>query len=67
MTLGCWMYIVSDSLIAIDRFYTPLPYPLSILSWPLYYIGQILISIGLLREKRKSADCFLISHRLLSF
>lgn len=67
MTLGCWMYIVSDSLIAIDRFYTPLPYPLSFLSWPLYYIGQILISIGLLREKRKSADCFFISHRLVSF
>jgi len=67
MTLGCWMYIVSDSLIAIDRFYMPLPYPLSFLSWPLYYIGQMLISIGLLREKEKSADCFFISHRLLSF
>lgn len=67
MTLGCWMYIVSDSLIAIDRFYMPLPYPLSYLTWPLYYIGQILISIGLLREKGKSADCFFISHRLLSF
>jgi uncharacterized membrane protein YhhN len=67
MTLGCWMYIVSDSLIAIDRFYMPLPYFLTFFSWPLYYIGQILISIGLLREKEKSADCFFISHRLLSF
>jgi uncharacterized membrane protein YhhN len=67
MTVGCWMYIVSDSLIAIDRFYAPLPYPLTYLSWPLYYVGQVLISLGLLREKGRSADCFFISHRLLSF
>lgn len=66
MTLGCWMYIISDSLIALDRFYMPLP-SLSYLSWPLYYIGQILISIGLLREKGRSDDCFFINHRLVSF
>eukprot|EP01112_Ceratiomyxa_fruticulosa_P015916 TRINITY_DN475_c0_g1_i2.p1 TRINITY_DN475_c0_g1~~TRINITY_DN475_c0_g1_i2.p1 ORF type:complete len:272 (-),score=34.56 TRINITY_DN475_c0_g1_i2:399-1214(-) len=51
MTLGIWMYIVSDSLIALDKFYTPLPPALHSLTWPLYYIGQILISVGLLMEK----------------
>jgi len=67
ITLGCWMYVVSDSLIAIDRFYSPLPYPLHALSWPLYYVGQIMISLCLLREKGRNTDNFFISHRLVSF
>jgi len=52
MTLGCWMYILSDSLIAVDKFYAPLPPVLDACTWPLYYIGQILISLGLMKEKR---------------
>lgn len=67
ITLGCWMYVLSDSLIAIDKFYAPLPYPLPYFSWPLYYIGQIMISLCLLREKGRDKDYFFISHRLLSF
>lgn len=67
ITLGCWMYVLSDSLIAIDKFYAPLPYPLTYFSWPLYYIGQIMISLCLLREKGRDKDYFFISHRLLSF
>jgi len=67
ITLGCWMYVLSDSLIAIDKFYMPLPAPLPYLSWPLYYIGQILISLCLLREKGRNSDYFFISHPLLSF
>jgi len=64
MTLGCWMYIVSDSLIAINKFYAPLPPMLDACSWPLYYIGQILISLGLMKEKRSL--CFLIVHEYFS-
>jgi len=67
ITLGCWMYVISDSLIAVDKFYTPLPYPLSSLSWPLYYIGQIMISLCLLREKGRDKDYFFISNRMFSF
>jgi len=52
MTLGCWMYILSDSLIAMDKFYAPLPPTLDACTWPLYYIGQILISLGLMKEKK---------------
>jgi uncharacterized membrane protein YhhN len=65
MTLGCWMYIISDSLIAINKFYTPLPPFINACSWPLYYIGQILISLGLMKEKNNSI-CFLIVHDYLS-
>jgi len=64
MILGCWMYIVSDSLIAVNKFYAPLPPMLDACSWPLYYIGQILISLGLMKEKRSIS--FLISHEYFS-
>jgi len=65
MTFGCWMYIISDSLIAINKFYMPLPPMLDACSWPLYYIGQIFISLGLMKEKNNSI-CFLIVHDYLS-
>jgi len=64
MLIGCWMYIISDSLIAINKFYTPLPPMLDACSWPLYYVGQILISLGLMKEKRSL--CFLLSHEYFS-
>lgn len=64
MTVGCWMYIVSDSLIAVNKFYAPLPPVLSACSWPLYYIGQIMISLGLMKEKR--ALCFLMVNEYFS-
>lgn len=68
ITLGCWMYIISDSLIAIDKFHTPLPYPFSSFTWPLYYIGQIMITLCLLREKGRDKDSyFFISHPRISF
>lgn len=65
MTLGCCMYIISDSLIAINKFYAPLPPLLNSCTWPLYYIGQILISLGLMKEKNSSLY-FLIVHDLFS-
>lgn len=65
MTLGCWMYILSDSLIAIDRFYVPLPPQMHMLSWPLYYAGQILIAGGLLKEKRR-VTYMLFVHEIFS-
>jgi len=65
MTLGCWMYIISDSLIAINKFYMPLPPVLGACTWPLYYIGQILISLGLMKEKNNSLY-FLIVHDYIS-
>jgi len=65
MTLGCWMYIISDSLIALNKFYAPLPPVLNACTWPLYYLGQILISLGLMKEKNSSLY-FLFVHDILS-
>jgi len=67
MMFGCWMYLASDSLIALHKFYLPLPYYLQQLTWPLYYIGQILIAFGFLREKQRSKYCFFISNDRISF
>eukprot|EP01111_Echinosteliopsis_oligospora_P014776 TRINITY_DN565_c0_g1_i1.p1 TRINITY_DN565_c0_g1~~TRINITY_DN565_c0_g1_i1.p1 ORF type:complete len:280 (+),score=56.30 TRINITY_DN565_c0_g1_i1:100-939(+) len=67
MMVGCWMYLASDSLIALNKFCLPLPNYLQQLSWPLYYIGQILIAFGFLREKQRSKSYFLFSNDRFSF
>lgn len=45
VVFGCILYIISDSLIAINLFIKPpiTPY----LTWPCYYIGQIFIISGI--------------------
>jgi len=63
INIGVVFYLVSDSLIALNRF--PIFAPIYIngfnvitlmddyLAWPLYYIGQILITLGILYESGK--------------
>lgn len=67
IVFGCLLYVFSDSLIALDKFYLPLPGPLVHLSWPTYYVGQCMILFGFLKEKNKSKQWFFTSNRLFSF
>jgi len=50
MAIGALLYCASDSLVAVDTFYMALPV-LGLMSWPLYYISQLLITLGMLKEK----------------
>ncbi len=45
---GAWLFILSDSLIAVDRFSFPVPKS-SLLIMVLYYTGQYMIALGMLR------------------
>ena len=46
---GAMLFLMSDSLLAIDKFKTPVPYR-DYLVWATYYLGQYGIAIGFLRE-----------------
>lgn len=48
--LGGLLFMISDSLTAIDRYKMPLPIP-DFLVWATYYLGQYGIAVGFLREK----------------
>jgi len=50
ISLGAMSYMLSDSMIAINTFVQPFSGS-AFLIWPLYYLGQLLIAIGFLREK----------------
>ncbi|HEX8185293.1 MAG TPA: lysoplasmalogenase [Blastocatellia bacterium] len=50
---GALLFILSDSLIAIDKFKTPVEYG-DYLIWGTYYLGQLLIVTGFLREKMRA-------------
>ncbi len=54
ITLGAVLYIASDSLIAVNQYVTPVPES-HFLTWPSYYLGQVLIVMGFLREKSLSS------------
>ena len=55
VALGACLFLLSDSLLAIDKFVTPLPLAgLWILSS--YYAAQILIVLGTLRQ-HQTANC----------
>lgn len=47
---GAVLFIISDSLIAINKFKMPVDYN-NYLVWATYYIGQLAIATGFLREK----------------
>jgi len=49
IALGAISYVISDALIAISNFVAPLPYELY-LTWPTYYLAQLLMTQGLLRR-----------------
>jgi len=51
MTVGCLLYVLSDSIIALTEFYFKNPAFGALFSWPTYYLGQSLIVMGMLQEK----------------
>lgn len=50
IVVGAFLFLVSDSLLAIHKFKTPVPLR-EYLVWATYYLGQYGISVGFLREK----------------
>ncbi len=50
IVVGAILFLISDSLIAIHKFRTPVPWR-DYLVWASYYLGQYGIAIGFLREK----------------
>jgi uncharacterized membrane protein YhhN len=50
VVIGAILFVISDSLLAINKFKTPLPYR-DILVWSTYYIAQYAITMGFLTEK----------------
>jgi uncharacterized membrane protein YhhN len=47
---GVILFLISDSIIAVDKFKTPIP-TRNYLVWATYYLGQYGIAIGFLQEK----------------
>lgn len=50
VAIGAILFLISDSLLAINKFKTPVPYR-DILVWSTYYIGQYSIAVGYLRSR----------------
>ena len=50
ISLGAMSYLLSDAMIAINTFVQPFSAS-ALLIWPTYYLGQVLIAMGFLREK----------------
>jgi uncharacterized membrane protein YhhN len=44
---GAVLFLISDSVLAVDRFRMPVPFAEWII-WPTYYVGQLLIATGFL-------------------
>jgi uncharacterized membrane protein YhhN len=51
VAVGAILFLVSDSLLAVNKFKTPIPYR-DILVWSTYYAGQYGIAIGFFGTKR---------------
>lgn len=47
---GALLFIISDSLIAVNRFKMPIEH-VDYLVWAIYYFGQLAIAVGFIREK----------------
>ena len=50
---GAVLFIVSDSMIAAGKFKSPIEYG-DYLIWITYYVGQLFIALGFIREKTRS-------------
>lgn len=51
--IGAILFLLSDSLIAANKFKTPIPLSNSAI-WVTYYVGQVCIAFGFLREKLRA-------------
>ena len=49
---GALLFLFSESLLALNKFYTPVPYK-NILVMMIYGVSQLLIIMGILREQKK--------------
>jgi uncharacterized membrane protein YhhN len=53
VVIGAILFLLSDSLIAANKFKTPIPLS-NYAIWFTYYVGQCLIALGFLREKLRA-------------
>lgn len=53
VVIGAMLFLLSDSLIAANKFKTPIPLS-NYAIWFTYYVGQCLITLGFLREKLRA-------------
>ena len=53
VVIGAMLFIVSDSMIAVGKFKSPIEYS-DYLIWITYYAGQLFIALGFIREKNRS-------------
>jgi uncharacterized membrane protein YhhN len=53
VVIGAMLFIVSDSMIAVGKFKSPIEYS-DYLIWITYYVGQLFIALGFIREKNRS-------------
>ncbi len=59
LILGAVLYVISDSLIALNTFVRPLGAGAHLI-WPLYYAGQLLIAFGFL-NRHAPAEAFALA------
>jgi uncharacterized membrane protein YhhN len=52
VAVGAVLFLISDSLLAVNKFKTPVPFR-DVLVWTTYYVGQFCIANGFLRSKSK--------------
>lgn len=55
VVIGAVLFIVSDSMIAVSKFKSPVGYG-DYLIWVTYYVGQLFIAFGFIQEKRSIAE-----------
>jgi uncharacterized membrane protein YhhN len=52
VAIGAILFLISDSLLAVNKFKTPIPYR-DFLVWSTYYVGQFAITIGFLETSNQ--------------
>jgi uncharacterized membrane protein YhhN len=52
IVIGAWLFILSDSMIAVGKFKSPIAYS-NYLIWFTYYVAQLCIAVGFIREKQQ--------------
>lgn len=52
VVIGALLFILSDSMIAVGKFKSPIAYS-NYLIWATYYVAQLCIAVGFIREKRQ--------------
>jgi uncharacterized membrane protein YhhN len=55
IVVGAILFLISDSLLAVNKFKTPVPYR-DFLVWTTYYVGQYGIAIGFLCRAKTDSD-----------